>query len=108
MDYVGQRKQFGKPVGDFQFTQFKLADMQTQVHASRLLVRHAARSLDAKGPTATADAAMAKRFATDSCYDVTNDALQLLGGYGYLKEYPIERCVGVFWGVFIGMLFGCK
>lgn len=92
MDYVQQRKQFGKPVGDFQHNQFKLADMQTQLHASRLMVRHAARSLDAKAPTATADAAMAKRFATDACYDITNDALQLLGGYGYLREYPVERC----------------
>lgn len=53
--------------------------------------RHAALALDARSPTATLDAAMAKRHATDACYDVTNHALQLLGGYGYLKEYPIER-----------------
>lgn len=101
MEYVQQRTQFGRPVGDFQHNQFKLADMMTQVHASRLLVRQAARSLDAKAPTATADAAMAKRFATDACYDVTNDALQLLGGYGYLREYPIERCVGVLHNVWL-------
>lgn len=95
IDYVQQRKQFGKSLGEFQHTQFKLADMQTQLHASRLMVQHAARALDARTPTATADAAMAKRFATDACYDITNDALQLLGGYGYLKEYPVERCVMV-------------
>lgn len=94
MDYVQQRKQFGRQLGEFQHTQFKLADMQTQLHASRLMVRHAARALDAKAPTATADAAMAKRFATDACYDITNDALQLLGGYGYLRDYPVERCDG--------------
>lgn len=59
--------------------------------ASRLMVRHAAAALDAHSPTATMECAMAKRFATDACYRVTDDALQLLGGYGYLKEYPIER-----------------
>ncbi|KAK9814575.1 hypothetical protein WJX72_008116 [[Myrmecia] bisecta] len=90
-EYVKTRQQFGKPLAAFQHTQFKLADMATSVQASRLLVRHAAQSLDARTPSATLDAAMAKRFATDACYDVSNDALQLLGGYGYLRDYPIER-----------------
>jgi isobutyryl-CoA dehydrogenase len=85
--------QFGKPIGAFQHTQFKLADMATSVEASRLLVRNAATALDAKAPWAGAAAAMAKRFVTDSCYDVCNQALQLHGGYGYLKDYPIERYV---------------
>ncbi|GAB4820214.1 hypothetical protein N2152v2_007260 [Parachlorella kessleri] len=89
--YVRDRQQFGRPIADFQATQFRLADMATGLHASRLMVRQAARSLDARAPSATLDAAMAKRFATDTCYDITNNALQLLGGYGYLKEYPIEQ-----------------
>lgn len=90
-EYVQTRKQFGKALIDFQNTQFKLADMLTTVHASRLMVAHAASSLDAKDPGATASAAMAKRFATDASYNVSNDALQLHGGYGYLKDYPVER-----------------
>ncbi|KAL4517780.1 hypothetical protein Ndes2526A_g02159 [Nannochloris sp. 'desiccata'] len=90
-DYVKHRKQFGKAVSEFQGIQFKIADMATTLHASRLMVRHAAAAMDAKFPAATLQAAMAKRFATDACFDVANDALQLLGGYGYLKEYPIER-----------------
>lgn len=92
-EYVKSRKQFGKSLGEFQATQFKIADMATVVQASRLMVRHAAAALDAKSPGATLQAAMAKRFATDSCFNVANDALQLLGGYGYLKDYPIERVV---------------
>lgn len=90
-DYVKSRRQFGKAVSDFQGIQFKISDMATDLHASRLMVRHAAAALDAKSPTATLQAAMAKRFATDSCFGVANDALQLLGGYGYLKEYPVEK-----------------
>jgi len=90
-EYVKHRKQFGKAVSEFQGIQFKIADMAVNVHASRLMIRHAAAAMDAKAPTATLQAAMAKRFATDACFDVANDALQLLGGYGYLKEYPIER-----------------
>ena len=92
-EYIKNRKQFGKSLGEFQATQFKIADMATAMQASRLMVRHAAAALDAKAPEATLQAAMAKRFATDSCFGVANDALQLLGGYGYLKEYPIERIV---------------
>lgn len=89
--YASSRQQFGRPISEFQATQFKVADMATSLQASRLMVRHAAAALDARAPTATLQAAMAKRFATDACFGVANDALQLLGGYGYLKEYPIER-----------------
>ena len=80
--YVSTRQQFGSPVASFQATQFRLADMATQLAASRLMVRHAAAALDARAPDATLQCAMAKRFATDACYALTNDALQLLGGYG--------------------------
>jgi len=92
-EYVSSRKQFGKAIIDFQNTQFKLADMLTSVQASRSLVANAATALDSKSPWATASAAMAKRFATDACYNVCNDALQLHGGYGYLKDYAVERYV---------------
>ena len=91
--YTQERSQFGKPISDFQYSQFKLADMATSVQASRLMVDRAARSFDEGLSTTTVDAAMAKRFATDTCYTVANDALQMFGGYGYLKEYPIERYV---------------
>ena len=92
-EYTGGRKQFGKPLDKFQNTQFKLADCATSLAASRLLVRRAARSLDAKIPSATAECAMAKRFATDACFDIANACLQLHGGYGYLRDYPVERIV---------------
>lgn len=91
LGYVKQRKQFGKPIADFQATQFKLADMATELDAARLMVHRAAASLDAKAPIATRHAAMAKRFATDIGYRVVDEALQLHGGYGYLKDFPIER-----------------
>ena len=90
-EYSSGRKQFGKELSRFQNTQFKLADMMTSLTASRLMVRRAAMALDAKIPSATAEAAMAKRFATDTCFDVANQALQLHGGYGYLRDYPVER-----------------
>ncbi|KAI5081995.1 hypothetical protein GOP47_0001738 [Adiantum capillus-veneris] len=92
-EYVKRRKQFGKAIIDFQNTQFKLADMITRVQASRLMVAHAASAFDANAPGMTATVAMAKRFATETCYNVCNDALQLHGGYGYLNDYPIERYV---------------
>ncbi len=85
------RKQFGRPIADFQALQFKLADMATELEAARLMVRKAAGALDAGHPEATQYCAMAKRFATDAGFQVCNDALQLHGGYGYTKEYPIER-----------------
>ncbi|TWT01731.1 isobutyryl-CoA dehydrogenase [Reyranella sp. CPCC 100927] len=89
--YVIERKQFGKPLADFQTTQFKLADMATELEAGRLLIHKAAALLDAKSPEATQASAMAKRFATDAGFRIVNDALQLHGGYGYLKDFPIER-----------------
>jgi len=90
-DHVVTRKQFGKALAEFQATQFKLADMATELSAARLMIRQAAARLDAKHPEATMACAMAKRFATDVGFAVCNEALQLHGGYGYLKDYPIER-----------------
>jgi hypothetical protein len=89
--YMTERKQFGKALAEFQALQFKLADMATELEASRLMVHRAATKLDAKAPDATQACAMAKRFATDACFTVVNDALQLHGGYGYLRDFPIER-----------------
>ncbi len=89
--YVKDREQFGQPLAAFQNTQFVLADMATDVEASRLMVHRAARALDANHPQKTTYAAMAKRFATDACWHVADKALQLHGGYGYLKDYPVER-----------------
>ncbi|MEO8558310.1 MAG: acyl-CoA dehydrogenase family protein [Rhodospirillales bacterium] len=89
--YMGERKQFGQALAEFQALQFKLADMATDLDAARLMIHRAAFRLDQKSPEATLACAMAKRFATDVGFRVVNDALQLHGGYGYLKEYPIER-----------------
>ncbi|MBX3175712.1 MAG: acyl-CoA dehydrogenase family protein, partial [Gemmatimonadaceae bacterium] len=89
--YVVERKQFGKPIADFQATQFKLADMATELEAARLLIHKAASLLDARSPEATQASAMAKRFATDAGFRIVNEALQLHGGYGYLKDFPLER-----------------
>ena len=91
--YLTERKQFGRPLKDFQALQFRLADMATDLEAARLIVRRAAAALDAGDPAATRLCAMAKRFATDAAFDVANQALQLHGGYGYLKDYPLERIV---------------
>jgi len=91
--YVTERKQFGRPIADFQVTQFKLADMATELEASRLMIRNAASALDKRDPRATMLCAMAKRFATDTGSKIANDALQLYGGYGYLKDFPAERHV---------------
>lgn len=93
VEYVKERKQFGQAIAGFQNTQFKLADMATQLVASRQMVRLAAFKLDSKDAEATTYCAMAKRFVTDVCFDICNDALQLHGGYGYIKEYPLERHV---------------
>jgi alkylation response protein AidB-like acyl-CoA dehydrogenase len=90
-DYVGTRQQFGQPISGFQATQFRLADMATELEAARLMIRQAAAKLDGRDPEATMFCAMAKRFATDVGFNVCNDALQLHGGYGYLKDYPVER-----------------
>jgi alkylation response protein AidB-like acyl-CoA dehydrogenase len=86
-----ERRQFGRRLADFQVLQFRLADMATALEAARLMVWRAAAKLDARDPGATVACAMAKRFATDVAFDVCNDALQLHGGYGYIKEYAIER-----------------
>lgn len=91
--YVKERKQFGKRIADFQNTQFALADMETELAASRALLHQAARKLDAKTPDATKYCAMAKRFVTDAAFKVADQALQLHGGYGYLADYEVERIV---------------
>lgn len=90
-NYMHEREQFGKPLAAFQALQFKLADMATNLVAARQMVRLGAFKLDSGDTEATVHCAMAKRFATDACFDVVNDALQLHGGYGYIREYPLER-----------------
>ncbi len=91
--YMLERKQFGKTLASFQALQFKLSDMLTELIAARQMVRLAAVKLDNKDAQATAYCAMAKRFATDVCFQICDEALQLHGGYGYIKEYPLERHV---------------
>jgi len=91
--YVVDRRQFGRQIGEFQATQFRLADMATELEASRLMIWNAAAALDRRDPRATMLCAMAKRFATDHASAIANDALQLHGGYGYLKDFPLERHV---------------
>ncbi|MBV9419682.1 MAG: isobutyryl-CoA dehydrogenase [Alphaproteobacteria bacterium] len=91
--YAKDRKQFGRAIGDFQASQFKLADMATELEAARLMIRNAASALDRRDAQATMLCAMAKRFATDTGFKIANDALQLHGGYGYLKDFPAERHV---------------
>ena len=93
LQYTKERKQFGKSISDFQNTQFMLADMETELTASRMMIYRAADMLDKKLPNAGAACAMAKRFTTDMCSKIANDALQLHGGYGYLSEYEIEQIV---------------
>jgi alkylation response protein AidB-like acyl-CoA dehydrogenase len=90
-DYMLERRQFGQRLADFQALQFKLADMATELDAARLMLWRAAASLDAGLSEATMQCAMAKRLATDAGFHVANEALQLHGGYGYLKDFPIER-----------------
>ncbi|EGR3261089.1 acyl-CoA dehydrogenase [Vibrio parahaemolyticus] len=89
--YMLERKQFGKSLAQFQALQFKLADMATELVAARQLVRYAASKLDRGDPDATTYCAMAKRFATDVGFQICDQALQIYGGYGYIKEYPLER-----------------
>src|SRR3954468_17039275 len=89
--YMLERRQFGQRLADFQALQFKLADMATELDAARLMLRRAASSLDNGDPDATLHCAMAKRLATDAGFRTANEALQLHGGYGYLKDFPIER-----------------
>ncbi len=92
-DYVAGRKQFGKALAEFQNTQFKLADMATELEAARLMVLRGAWALDTNHAEKTKWCAMAKRLATDACFQIADEALQLHGGYGYLKDYPLERIV---------------
>jgi hypothetical protein len=89
--YMHQRQQFGSKLAGFQALQFKLADMATHLVAARQMVRLAASKLDENAPDKTTYCAMAKRFATDKAFEICNDALQLHGGYGYIREYPLER-----------------
>ncbi|HEV8032660.1 MAG TPA: acyl-CoA dehydrogenase family protein [Stellaceae bacterium] len=89
--YMLERRQFGQRLADFQALQFKLADMATELDAARLMLRRAASSLDKVAPDATLHCAMAKRLATDAGFKIANEALQLHGGYGYLRDFPIER-----------------
>ncbi|MBR0680647.1 acyl-CoA dehydrogenase [Roseomonas eburnea] len=91
--YTKERRAFGKAVAEFQNTQFRLADMRIELEAARALLWRACAKLDARAPDATAFCAMAKRFVTDTCSRVADDALQLLGGYGYLADYGIEKIV---------------
>ncbi|EDM60790.1 acyl-CoA dehydrogenase [Vibrio parahaemolyticus] len=89
--YMTERKQFGRSLAQFQALQFKLADMATELVAARQMVRLAAAKLDAQHAEKSAYCAMAKRFATDVGFKVCDQALQIHGGYGYIKEYPVER-----------------
>lgn len=93
LSYAGERQAFGQAIDRFQALQFKLADMETDLQAARVLLYTAAARLDAKAHDASKWSAMAKRFVTDACFDVANDALQIHGGYGYLHEYGIEKLV---------------
>ena len=92
-EYVAGRKQFGQAIGQFQNTQFELADMATDLEAARLMVLRGAWAIDTGHPEKTKWCAMAKRLTTDACFQIADQALQLHGGYGYLKDYPLERIV---------------
>ena len=91
VEYSRERRQFGKPISAFQGMQFMLADMATQVEAARALTYAAAKSIDAGEKDVSRMSAMAKVFASDTAMKVTTDAVQVLGGYGYMKEYPVEK-----------------
>ena len=93
LQYAKERKAFGKTLADFQALQFKLADMATRLEAARALLYQAAWKLDNNTPDASIQCAMAKRFVTDTAFNVANDALQIHGGYGYLADYGIEKIV---------------
>ena len=89
--YAKERKQFGKPITSFQGLQFMIADMATQIEAARALVYAAARMIDRGEKNFAAESAMAKLFASDMAMEVTTNAVQVMGGYGYMKEYPVEK-----------------
>ena len=92
-DYLFERKAFGQPLADFQALQFKIADMATDLEAARLMIYRAADALDRGDPKSSMYSAMAKRYATDLGFDIVNQALQIHGGYGYLKDYGLEKLV---------------
>ena len=89
--YAVERRQFDKPISSFQGVQFMLADMATQVEAARALTLQAARTIDAGAKNVSKISSMAKLFASDVAMRVTTDAVQIFGGYGYMKEYPVEK-----------------
>ncbi len=89
--YAQERKQFGRPIADFQGIQFMLADIATEIEAARLLAYAAGDGLDRRLPNITLTSSMAKMFASDVAMRVTTDAVQILGGYGYLRDFPVER-----------------
>jgi alkylation response protein AidB-like acyl-CoA dehydrogenase len=93
LTYTAERKAFGRALHDFQALQFRLADMETELQAARIFLYQAAWKLDRRDPDATKHCAMAKRLVTDTAFKVANDALQLLGGYGYLADYGVEKLV---------------
>lgn len=93
LKYMSERKAFGQTLDRFQALQFRIADMATELEAARTFVHRAASALDAKSPDATRLCAMAKRFGTDTGFEVANNALQLFGGYGYLSDYGVEKIV---------------
>ena len=91
--YTAERRAFGQALREFQSVQFRLADMETELQAARIFLYQAAWKLDQGAPDATKHCAMAKRLVTDAAFKVANDALQLLGGYGYLSDYGVEKIV---------------
>ena len=91
IQYMNTRKQFGKTLSNFQHLQFKLSEMSTSLIASRLLVRNAAIALQNQHKDLVTLCSMAKLFATENCFNITNEALQIHGGYGYLKDYAVQQ-----------------
>jgi isobutyryl-CoA dehydrogenase len=91
LKHVKLRKQFGNILSNFQDIQFKLSELQIKLNASRLMVHQAAKLLDSNHPDASIYCAMAKKFATEECYKICDGALQIFGGYGYLKDYPVQQ-----------------
>jgi butyryl-CoA dehydrogenase len=91
LEYSRKRVQFGQPISSFQAIQHMLADMGTQVEAARALVYACARMVDAGAKSVAKESSMAKLFASDTAMRVTTDAVQILGGYGYMREYPVEK-----------------
>jgi butyryl-CoA dehydrogenase len=97
LDYVQERHQFGRPIVDFQAVQIKLAEMKMKVDAARLLIHRAAKNAQ-DGMPSILDSSLAKCFANEICREVTGNAVQLMGGYGYSKDYPMERRLRDAWG----------